>query len=393
MARRRANGEGHICKTKSGRWEGMLTIGYKPDGKQKFKYFSAKTQQEVIKKLNAYKNERNKGVIVEPTKLTVAQWLDNWYEIHVVNKVKITTRVSYESDIVHHLKPHLGHIRLNELKLHQVQKIYNEFLKSGRVDGKGGLSPKSIKNIHVVLHCALEQAVKEDLLIKNPLNGITLPRRTQKQIEVLTPEEQKKLVNCCLEHRWDTIILLTLYSGMRLGEVLGLTWKDINFEKNSIRINKQLSRLRDYNGSTFRTKLDLRAETKTSSSNRTIYIAPVIMEKLKEHKERQDKHRKSLGKAYNNLNMVFAREDGNYVDPGTFRDHYKNTLTKAGIGHKTFHSLRHTFATRALESGANIKVVSEILGHAGVQITLDTYSHVSPELQQEAMQRIADIFF
>jgi integrase len=124
-----------------------------------------------------------------------------------------------------------------------------------------------------------------------------------------------------------------------------------------------------------------------------IYIAPAVMAKLKEHQERQEQLRKKFGKAYMNLGMVFCREDGWYIDPKTFRDFYLRTLDKAGVDHKTFHALRHTFATRALESNANIKVVSEILGHASIQITLDTYSHVSTELQRDTMQMIADNFF
>jgi integrase len=181
---------------------------------------------------------------------------------------------------------------------------------------------------------------------------------------------------------------------MRLGEVLGLTWNDLNFEKNRISINKQLGRLKDYGtDAQAKTKLSVRKETKTSSSNRVISISSVIMDKLKEHKEKQEFERKRWGKSYQNLNMVFCRADGYYIDPSTFRDFYLKTLENAEIGHKTFHALRHTFATRALEANSPAKVVSNILGHASIQITLDTYSHVSQELQQETMQKMTDIFF
>jgi len=394
MAKRRGNGEGYIGKTCDGHWEARITKGYDANGKQQFKYFSAKTRQEVAEKLNNYIVERQKGAYIEPTKLTVGQWLDTFYQSHIINKVKTSTRVGDESVIERHLKPYFGNTKLTELKGPQIQKVYNQLLLNGRVDGKGGLNPKTIKNIHLVLHKALEQAVKDDLLIKNPLKSVTLPRMINKEIEILTPDEQKRLEKECSEHPWGMAILLTLYSGLRLGEVLALQNADLDFEKNTISINKQLSRLKDYSpNAPAKTKLYLRQETKTSSSNRTIAIAHVIMDKLKEYKDQQELNRKKWGKTYNNFNMVFCREDGYYIDPATFRDFYLRTLKKADIERKSFHTIRHSFATRALESNVNIKVVSELLGHASIQITLDTYSHVSHKLQQEAMQKIADIYY
>lgn len=393
MATRRGNGEGNIYK-KRGYWEARITKGYDKNGVQSFKYFSSKKKGDLIKKLDNYKAERQKGTYLEPSKLMLGEWLDGFYESHVVNRVQISTRASDESHIKNHLKPNLGLIKLTELKGPQIQKVYNQMSKDGRVDGKGGLSPKMIRNVHLTLHKALEQAVKDDLIIKNPLKGVTLPRREKPEIEILSPEEQKALVLECPNTPWGMVILLALYSGMRRGELLALTWEDIDFKKNTIRINKQLARLKDYGENPkMKTKLALRKGTKTSSSNRLICIAPVIMDKLKQHKLKQDVASKSFGKEYQNSNMVFCREDGQLIDPGTFRDFYLKTLSKAGVVHKTFHALRHTFATRALESGVSIKVVSEILGHASIQITLDTYSHVSPELQQEAMQKIVDVFF
>ena len=176
MAGRRGNGEGYIFKNKEGYWEARITKGYNAQGKQQLKYFSAKTRQEVVKKLNDYIAEKNKGTYLEPNEETVAQWLDYWHKNYVINNVKISTRVCDESIIEKHLKPRLGKIKLIELKGKDVQKIYNEMMLTGRVDGKGGLSAKTIRNIHLVLHRAMEQAVKDDLIIKNPLKSVVLPR-------------------------------------------------------------------------------------------------------------------------------------------------------------------------------------------------------------------------
>lgn len=394
MTKRRSNGEGHIYKHKKGHWEGMLTKGYDENGKQKFRYFTGKTKQDVLDKIQTYKEQTKKGVNVDFTRITVGEWLDYWYENYSIGNTKTPTRVGDESIVKKHLKPNIGHIKLQEFKGIQAQIVYKQMQIDGRLDKKGGLNAKTIKNIHLVLHRAMEQAVRNDLIIKNPLKGVILPRREKKEIEILSVEEQRQLeLACTPDNSWNMAIILDLYSGMRLGELLGLTWKDVNFEKNTISINKQLNRLRDYDeNARLKTKLGLRNETKTKTSERIIAIAPVIMEKLKRHKLEQDKLRLRWSHEYKPYGMVFCMDDGNYVDPRTFRDQYHRILKKSNIGHKTFHALRHTFATRALETNAHVKVVSEILGHASIQITLDAYSHVSPSLQQDAMQKLAESF-
>lgn len=393
MANRRGNGEGNIYK-KRGYWEARITKGYDRNGMQAFKYFSAKTRTELIIKLDKYKSEKLNGTYIEDKHITVGQWLDEFYRTHIVDRVKLSTQVNDESIIRHHLKPFIGRIKLCELKGRRVQQVYNQMLENGRVDGKGGLNPKTIRNIHITLHKALEQAVKDDLIIKNPLKSVTLPRMHKKAIQILTPEEQRRLNHVCFSHPWGMAVLLTLYTGMRKGELLGLTWDNIDFENNRLYVTKQLSRIKDYSkNAKAKTILGIMEDTKTKTSKRVIYIASVIMDELKKYKEQQEQEKLKWGEAYKHLNMVFCCEDGQYIDPGTFRDFYLRILKRAQIEPKTFHALRHTFATRALESNANIKTVSEILGHASIQITLDTYSHVSKELQEETMQKIVTNFY
>lgn len=393
---KRANGEGHIRRRKKDNsWEARITVGYDSLGKQKFKYFSSKTRLGALAKKQDYLKAINAGISKDFKDMSLSKWLDFWYQNYVVGKTKMTTRVNDESIIKHHIKPALGRINLSKLKGIHIQPFYNQLLIDGRVDKKGGLSPKTIRNIHIVLHRALEQAVKNDLIIKNPLYSVSLPKNVKKEIEILSPDEQRKLVEICKgDEPWYMAILLTLYSGMRMGELLGLTWDNIDFENNKIVIEKQVSRLKDYSkGAKNKTRLYLREETKTACSRRKIIIAKVIMERLKEYKKAQSKLCKSLGNDYNRLNLVFMSSMGTEIDPATFRSFYLRTLRKAEISPKTFHALRHTFATRALESGVNIKVISEILGHATIQITLDTYSHVSNEEQEKAMEKIVEKFW
>lgn len=247
--------------------------------------------------------------------------------------------------------------------------------------------------MHVAFHRALEQAVNNDLLMKNPARGVKLPKLGKGTRTALTEAEQKNLIKKCFEHPWGTAIFLTLFSGLRLGEVLGLTWKDVDFKDSTISINKQVGRIPNFDPDIkSKTLLCSRNKTKTANSTRTIAIASKVMEKLEQHKIAQDKHKKKWKEAYNNLNLLFCREDGNYIDQTTFRKFYIATLKKAGIGQRTFHELRHTFATRAVESNSNVKAVASILGHANVSTTLNIYTHDSQKLQQETMQNIADKF-
>jgi len=396
MAKKRGNGEGCIRQLKNGYWEARVTIGYNEKGKQKFKVFSGKTRQVVAQKLNNYiANEKGKEP-EQACKDTLSAWLDKWYESYVVPNVKTSTRVSYEMVIRRHLKPSIGNIKLKDLKKDTIEELYNKLIVGGRTDGKGGLSPKTVKNVHLVLHMALEEAARREYIIKNPASIAKVPtmkstNSKKKDIEILSKDEQKLLEAACSTDVYGTAIKLDLYTGMRLGELLGLQWPDINFENRTISISRQLNRLKDFDPkATAKTKLEIQDDVKTATSYRVISIAPTIVTMLQTYKAQQDIESKKWGKAHKKLQMVFARDDGSFIDPSTFREHYKQTLRKACLKNCTVHALRHTFATRALEAGVPIKVVSNILGHAGVQITMDTYSHVLPQLQEAAMIKIAE---
>ena len=274
--------------------------------------------------------------------------------------------------------------------------MYRDLLENGRADGKGGLSVKTVDNIRICLHKALQTAYENEYITKNPASIAKVPTlkstgTKKKEIEILTKEEQKALMNVCDNTPYGMGIITTLYTGVRMGELLGIMWSDIDFDNKTIAISKQVNRLHDYSeNAKAKTRLGIQEDTKTKTSTRIISISDDLAERLRQYKAEQEQHIKKWGKAYNNLGMVFAREDGFYIDPSTFRDKYVDTLLAADLKPYTFHALRHTFATRALEAGIPIKVVSKILGHASVQITMDTYQHVLPELQNEAMNKIAD---
>ncbi|MBQ3427313.1 MAG: site-specific integrase [Clostridia bacterium] len=396
MAKKRGNGEGSIRQTKEGYWEARIMIGYNEKGKPKYKVFSSKTRSEVSKKLSNYISGKKALTPEVVSQDTVAQWLQKWLDTYVAQNVKSSTRVSYEGIVKHQLIPQIGHIKLTQLKKSDIENMYSTLLINGRADGKGGLAIKTLNNIALCLHKALQTAYENEYIVKNPASVAKVPtlksaNKEKKEIKILPRQEQKQLMAVCDNSPYGMGIFTTLYTGVRIAELLGIMWSDIDFEKKTISISRQVNRVHDYSpNATAQTRLGIQNDTKTKTSTRVISMNDILSERLLQYKAEQAEHIRQWGKAYNDLGMVFAREDGFYIDPVTFRDNYNKILAKAGLDHYTFHALRHTFATRALEAGIPIKVVSKILGHASVQITMDTYQHVLPELQNEAMNRIAE---
>ena len=394
-SKRRGNGEGCIHQLKDGSWEARIMIGRNTNGNPKFKTFTSKKRNVVATKLADYIANR-KDEPQNAADYTMEKWLLKWFDDYVDKNVKLSTKVSYEGIIKNHLIPQIGHIKLSNLKKVDIDKMYRTLLSSGRADRKGGLSVKTIRNVALVLHKALSEAVKCEYITRNPADIASVPtlrseNSSKKDIEVLSKTDQQSLMAACGEDVYGVAILTALYTGLRKGEFLGLKWSDIDFQAKTMTISRQLNRLKDYSpNAKAKTRLRLQEDTKTQSSHRTIAMPDSLVEILLGHRERQKNAKKSWGKSYQENDMVFAREDGYYIDPTTFGDHYQKVLNKAGLGHYTIHALRHTFATRALEAGIPIKVVSQILGHAGVQITMETYSHVLPDLQSQSMNKVAN---
>lgn len=389
--RERGNGEGCISQRKDGRWCAVITVGRKEDGKLKQKFFYGKTRQEVAEKLNKALAEVRQGTYVEPSKLTVGEWLDTWLKEYARPHIRPSTWQNYEMVIRVHIKPAIGSLQLKQLQAAHLQRLYNEKRENGRVDGRGGLSARTVRIIHTVMHASLKQALKEGLVARNVAEATTLPRQQKKELRVLTLEEEQRFIAAVAGDRLGTAFLLDLASGMRLGELLALRWQDVDLKEGVIRVRQALSRVKVPDGPT-KTALIFQ-EPKTAKGKRSIPLPEWAIAALKAHKARQAQEKLLLGLAYQDNGLVFATEEGKPIEPRNFIRKFYQLREKAGLPKDVnFHALRHTYATRLLEANEHPKVVQELLGHSQISMTLDTYSHVLPELKKAAAAKLNNLW-
>lgn len=397
MAKKRANGEGSIRQRKDGRWEGLYTINYKR------KSVYGKTKEDVRKKLNKIQSEIDSGSYIEKTNITFGNWLDEWLEVYAKPTVKLSTYGSYEGYIRNHIKPEIGKIKLKDLRADMLQKFINQKLIDGRCDKikdkktnklinkKGGLSEKTIKNMYNMIHLSLKQAYKNRLVYQNVSELISLPKQKRTEMRVLSVDEQQALQKAVQDERLGVGITLTLFTGIRLGELLGLKFNDINFDNKTITIRRTLNRLKVFDNPDKKTDIVI-GEPKTNKAKRTIPLQDFIIPLLKAHKARIMTERLKVRNMYKNNDFVICNEFGSHIEPRTYQDFFKKMLKKAEIENANFHSLRHTFATRALENGFDIKVLADILGHADASTTLNKYAHALPDHKKVSMEKLSGLY-
>ena len=385
MARRRgAAGTGSIRKktrtNPSGKvytyYEARYTEGFDPGtGKQIQRSITGKTQKEVAQKLKAATAAIDAGTYKAPCKMTVAQWLDIWVAEYL-NNLKPLTQQNYTKQTQKHLKPALGAAKLEALDTHTIQKFYNSLSASG-------LSPKTVKNIHGILHCALQQAIANDYIRTNPADACKLPRIVKPEIRPLEPEEIKSLLREAQLDDYCNLFTAALFTGMCQGELLGLSWDYVNFETGIITVRQQLQ-CKD--GEYF-------LETPKNGKGRTILPAPMVMDALRKEKEKQQAAKDYAGACFQNpWNLVFTDALGKHLVRRTVVKHFKKVAKRAGVEESRFHDLRHTFAVTSLYAGDDIKSVQANLGHATAQFTLDVYGHVTQKMRQESADRMQKLY-
>ena len=386
MARKAADGTGTIRKktvTRSGKqytyWEARYTEGRDPGtGKQIQRSITGKTQKEVAQKLKAATASIDQGTYISPSKMTVGDWLDIWARDYL-GGVKSYTVVAYTGTIKNHIKPALGAIKLPTLNAHTIQSFYNGL--TAEREGKPGLSPKTVKNVHGVLHKALQQAVAIGYLRFNPADACTMPRIQKHKIKPLDEGESKAFLKAIQGHRFETLYTVTLFTGLREGEVLGLKWDCVDFKKGTLTIDKQLQREKKKNGAYIFAPLK-------NDKARTVTPAAWVMKLLRTHRARQAEQRLKAGNLWEDSGLVFTNELGHHLAVHTVYKDYKALVATIGRPDARFHDLRHSYAVAAIHSGDDIKTIQGNMGHATAAFTLDVYGHVTDQMKKESAARM-----
>ena len=375
MARKRKAGDGTVRQRKDGRWEGRIVIGYDDNGYPKTKNVLAKTKKGCLEKLQKLKEECG-GLKPEKVRseMPFGDWLTYWYENHSKPKIRPTTQETYESRIRLHIIPEIGDIPLNKLTQNDLQQFYGRIKNSGRkrfTDKYGeGLSDRMVRMCHATCRSALEQAVQDGLIRVNPAIGCKLPPKKAREMQVLTREElQRFLIQAKFEGYYE-VFLLDLATGLRRGELLALQWEDLNVKERILTVNKQVTRMEG--------ELDV-TEPKTKNSVRKVALSQQAVDLLvQEHEQHPD-----------NPILFPSPRTGGYWSPDAVSRINRKLLKNAGIEeHVRFHDLRHTFATMAISSGVDVKTLSSMLGHYSAGFTLDTYTHITNDMQRGAAEKI-----
>lgn len=368
---RRGHGEGSIYKRKDGRYAAAITLE-----NRKRKYFYGKTRKEVQEQLKVALHEQQQGTLAVGPKQTVKQFLEHWLEeVHKPN-IRQGSYVRYRTNLKHHILPVIGDVQLQRLTSQQVQSLYSQKMKEG-------LSASYIHSIHGLLHEALDQAVKWKLISMNPCDSVTLPRQVRYEIHPLTKEQAQRMLSTAKGHPLEGLLTMALATGMRKGELLSLRWEDVNMDDRSLQVRRTVAK---YKGGY------VESEPKTAGSRRKIVLPQFVIDTLKQHRVHQLEARLKMGDAWVDRDLVFCNVNGDYYPFATLDQQFKALLKVAGLPLIRFHDLRHSAATLLLTMGVHPKVVQELLGHSQIRMTLDTYSHVLPSMQQEAMSKLDEVF-
>lgn len=370
--------KGHI-KLVGKKWGFRLDVGRDENGKRIQKWFGGyRTKKEAEKACAEKITEIERGTYTEPIYTTVGDYLRDWLKTQSVSLSPCTYN-GYKVNIEKHIIPHLGKIPLQKLQPMQIQKFYIDIFNTGVENSKDKLSATSIRYIHATLRKALNDAMKMGMVYRNVAEGVAVPKQKQYESKFLTQEQ----MNAMLEALKDTDIylptLLAVGLGLRRGEVLGLQWETVDFEKSLISIKRAY--IPTPQGNVF-------SDVKTEKSRRTLAVPSNIMQYLRLVKEQQDEIKSFLGAGYSDNDLVCCNKDGSPLSPSTWNHKFKKLMKENGMPDIRIHDLRHTNASLMLKRGVTMKVASDRLGHATIGITMDLYSHIDEEQQRDAAQRI-----
>ena len=376
--KRRPQGDGTIRKRSDGRWEARIIVGHKNDGSPMYKSAFAKTQKSALKQLHQLIELYRDVDLTEDCRMTLGEWLDKWLDEYMIFTIRESTLDSYRAMVKNQVKPFIGGKQIASLTTADMQKFYNKIKKEGRVrehpiHGKT-LAGSMVRGVHMMLHEALDTAVKERLIAKNPTNGTTVPKCNYPEKQILGDSQLDTFLEAIKgEEYWDAFFYVEVMTGLRRGEICGLKWQDINFEENKLQVKRSVS-VKKGGGVSI-------GETKTETGVRSILMPPSVADVLQNRKQ-------TAITEWVFPNFIHPEQP---ISPATAYRKLKIILKHAGLPLIRFHDLRHTFATHATHGGVDPKTLAGILGHTNASFTLDTYTHVTSDMQKAASNIVGNI--
>jgi integrase len=356
-------------------WTAIVPLPPDPaTGKRRQKRITARTKREVEQQAAALIHAAQTGFI-DGSKVTISEYLNHWLEAKAPSLRPGTAR-RYRDLSRLHLAATIGGIRLAKLTAADVQRLYSDLLKTTSQKTGRLLSPTSVRHVHNLLHRALEDAVRWGLVVRNVTSLVDPPRRDRREMQTWNTTEVSCVLHAAANDDLEAFWRLALLTGMRRGELLALKWTDLDLDAGILSVCRSLSR-----GESSRL---VESEPKTQAGRRRIALPRSVVESLRRHKTRQLEYRLSVGPAYHDQGIVFANDRGGHTHPNSVTKRFHRLIDRAGVPRIRFHDLRHTCATLLLAEGVHPKIVQERLGHTDIAMTLNLYSHVTPDMQRQA---------
>ncbi|MGY1680710.1 tyrosine-type recombinase/integrase [Geodermatophilus sp. SYSU D01176] len=376
MSRRAASGESSIYRDEDGRWHGYVSMGKKENGRRDRRHVTAMKRADVVAKVRALEAKRDAGIAGAAGKVpTAGQWLDHWLDTIAARKVRPSTLVRYRQLVVNQLVPGIGHHRLDRLQPEHVEKLYGDL-------EAGGLAPASVLQAHRVLSRALKVATQRGKVARNVCTLVDAPSVERDEIRPLTAGDARRVLEAARGRRNAARWSVALALGLRQGEGLGLTWDAVDLDAGTLTVRQALQR-QPGKGLVF-------VQPKSRAGRRTIALPGPLRDALRAHRTAQLAERMAAGSQWQDNDLVFCQENGQPIDPRSDHRAWRALLADAKVPQARLHDARHTAATLLLQQGVPARVAMEMLGHSQISLTLGTYSHVAPELAEDAARRMGE---